>query len=150
MRYWQNKGFLLIHPKNCWSTLKPTFWRSEINCYESSVALSLVCNWYKNIKMIYSVLITVIDAKISKWKYSLLITVIGIITPKWKYNLLIGTMNTKAYKNVELWKYKKGNKKYNIFITELAQLYQDTNEASLSLLLLENIWIQIQCFHHCY
>ena len=48
-------------------------------------------------------------------------------------------MNTKAYKNVELRKYKKGNKKYNVFITELAQLYQDNNEASLSLLLLENI-----------
>ena len=59
-------------------------------------------------------------------------------------------MNTKAYKNVELRKYKKGNKKYNVFITELAQLYQDTNEASLSLLLLENILIQMQCFHHCY
>ena len=61
-----------------------------------------------------------------------------------------GTMNTKAYKNVELWKYKKRNKKYNVFITELAQLYQDTDAVSFSLLLLENIWIQIQCFHHSY
>ena len=47
-------------------------------------------------------------------------------------------MNTKAYKDVELQKYKKGNKKYNVFITELAQFYQDTNVVSLSLLLLEN------------
>ena len=77
--------------------------------------------------MKYNVLITVIDAKISKWKYSLLITVIGTTIPKWKYSVLIGTINTKAYKNSELQKYKK--RRY--FITELTKT-------------------QIQRPYHCY
>ena len=45
----------------------------------------------------------------------------------------------QSLQKCRIMKIQKGNKKYNIFITELAQLYQDTNEASLSLLLLENI-----------
>ena len=103
--------------------------------------------------MKYSVLITVMEAKISKWKYSLLITVIGTTIPKWKYSVLIGKINTKAYKNAELQKYKKGNilslnwprHKYSVFISVIIWKYIDTNTVLSPLLLvsLSFCWVYI-------